>query len=49
MRLPICRREPLFTDVRVTLRCCDVGMTKEFLNRPQIGPAIEEVGCIRVA
>lgn len=30
--------------VRVNLRCGDLGVTKHFLNRPQIGTALNQVG-----
>jgi hypothetical protein len=35
--------------VGVSLRCGDSGVPEEFLNAPQIGTALEQVGCERMA
>ena len=41
--------QSLSTHVSVYLRSCKVGVAQEFLHSPQIGPAIEQMGRIRVA
>ena len=48
VRLPVRGRESLFTDVGIPLCCCDVGVTKKFLNRPQVCSAVKQMGCVRM-
>jgi len=41
--------QSLSTHVSVYLRSCKVGVAQEFLHSPQIGPAVQQVGRVRVA
>jgi hypothetical protein len=36
--------QTFFAHVGVVLRCRKIGMTEEFLHRPEIGSAIEQMG-----
>jgi hypothetical protein len=48
VRLAVCRGESLFADVCVSLRCCNISVTKKFLYRAQIGTAVKKMCCIGV-
>jgi hypothetical protein len=37
-------QESLLRDVGVDLRCREIAVTQQFLDAPQIGTAIEQVG-----
>tara|TARA_Y100000766_G_scaffold76670_1_gene64965 strand:+ start:174 stop:323 length:150 start_codon:yes stop_codon:yes gene_type:complete len=44
MRLAICRRKPLFTDMGVTLSGGNISMPEKLLHGAKVGTTIEKVG-----
>jgi hypothetical protein len=41
--------EPLKIKVRIDLRCCNLGMTEELLNGPQVPAGLQQMACKGVA